>query len=469
MGELKDVVGISNDVIKGASGVLKAVTSGYGRRSISRLAKDAIFQMPMIISSDIDTEDAMAIAHAFEKEEAGFVVAAMALDHNVDRTKYGNTREFLKTFHNDSSVPAAVYNSGNLVLESCIAGTCEGVYVDPMMLASLRTDRDDRFDLDVVNEMYLPYVRTMRKLQDRIDIATEASGGGGGRPKNKPEDPVEKLRNQFKANKTLVSSANSNKGTAEWDGTVGTSKNKDAFYRAHPNAQRDKNLATGYATRSKFDIPVDSGQAPAIKNKEAKFDLMEPTLITVTLTNYNGQSVWKDSIVLGVKVMLRLVPSGQMVANMIDAAEDRAIFKFIKFTKGEYDVFDILFGKSKYKKMGIENAKGKWLAALKKRATVDNVSRFSGNRLLPSTSIIMTETEVLEVKRACGVDLHDMRNINQIFKKYFLLGFGIYDTNTRVLSAVFDGDSNFTHVPMSSLVATLKKETDLLANNARRF
>lgn len=456
---------VVQDVTRLGTGVLKAVVSGYGRRSISRLAKDAIFQMPMIISSDIDTDDTMAIAHAFEKEEAGFVVAAMSLDHNVDRTKYNNTREFLKTFHNDSSVPAAIYNSGNLVMESCIASVNDGkVYIDPMMLAALRTDKDDRFDMDVVNEMYLPYVRTMRKLQDRLDAATEAVD---------PDTKKELGKNAAKivANRNAVNSANSADSFAEkeWDSKFGTARAKSKLYSDHPNVQTGKDLASAYVKRSKFDIPVDSGVAASIKSKEAKFDTMEPTIINVTLTNYNGQAIWKDSVTLGIKVMLRLVPSGQMVANMIEAAEDRAIFKFIKYTKGEYNVFDILFGKSKYKKMGIENAKGKWLAALKKRATVDNVTKFAGHRLLPSTSIIMTETEALEVKRACGVDLHDMRNVNQIFKKYFLLGFGIYDTETRIMHAVFDGDSNFTQVPMHTLVSAVKHDTDLLASSQRRF
>ena len=262
------------------------------------------------------------------------------------------------------------------------------------------------------------------------------------------------------------------RGTGEYANTVTDKLNqgKEIFFTKHPKAQTAKNVVSGYSKASTTTAIYDRNKANQIKQSDSLFATLQPTIVEVGITNYTGGNVWSDTLTLGVKAMVRLVPTGQMVANMCDAAQDRAIFKAIKFTKGEINALDILFGKNKYKNLGIENGKGKWLSALKKRRMIDNISSVLGiGRLTPTTSIIITENEALEIKNLTGIDFHDKSNINRLFKKYFLLGFGIYDTDTKILHAMFDGDNDFTQVPFRAMVAGIKKETDLLANPQKRF
>jgi len=519
----------------------KALATGYGRRSISRLAKEAIFQFPCIFSADIDTDEQSVIAHAYEREFASFVVAAMSLNHDVNRDKYITTGEFLKTLHNNTNVPAAIYNSGNILMESAQIVT-EYAAVDPIVLQSLWTCDDNRFDTSCINDMYKPFTRTARQIAERIGMATEAGFGTTDEDeyydkKNIDEDfqirqenrksweqanrdraqqrqkDIEHARDrrekqedyarqradsesdyQRKRRDQLsdyerqrkdrederygktVNAVHTKKynssGTGEFGNVVTDKLNrgKEDFYARHPKAQTAKNVANGYAKASTTAAVYDRNKANQIKQSDSPFATLQPTIIEVGITNFTAGNVWADTLTLGVKAMIRLVPTGQMVSNMCEAAKDRAIFKAIKITEGETKLCDILFGKSKYKNLGIANAKGKWLGALKKRRLIDNIASVTGvGRLTPTTTIVITEAEALEIKNLTGIDFHDKGNVMRLFKKYFLLGFAIYDTDTKILTAIFDGDNDFTQVPFRALVASIKKETDLLSSSSKRF
>ena len=49
-----------------------------------------------------------------------------------------------------------------------------------------------------------------------------------------------------------------------------------------------------------------------------------------------------------------------------------------------------------------------------------------------------------------------------MMEKYFLLGFGIYDTEGKMLNMIYDGESEFTTYSMRAMIADVKKETNLL-------
>ena len=60
-----------------------------------------------------------------------------------------------------------------------------------------------------------------------------------------------------------------------------------------------------------------------------------------------------------------------------------------------------------------------------------------------------------------GIRLSEIHNALKLINKYYLLGFGIYDTNSRTLSMMFDGDADFASVSISSLKGSNNKEVDL--------
>ena len=187
----------------------------------------------------------------------------------------------------------------------------------------------------------------------------------------------------------------------------------------------------------------------------------------------NGSSTqWTQNVVLGVKMMIRMIRSDFMTSNMADAAKNsNVIFKYIKWTKGEYGLLDLLFNNSENKEMATtsKNDSSHWWKALRRRKMINNITHlFEQGTVLPSTTIIMTSSEVQQVASLTGVDLSTQYNALKLLNKYYLLGFGIYDTESDILSMIFDGESDFSEVTLSSLKGNNNKEVSIMDSKEMR-
>ena len=52
-----------------------------------------------------------------------------------------------------------------------------------------------------------------------------------------------------------------------------------------------------------------------------------------------------------------------------------------------------------------------------------------------------------------------------MMNKYFLLAFGIYDTEAKLLDIIYDGESQFSTQSIREIAAKNKKDTNLLTSN----
>jgi hypothetical protein len=204
--------------------------------------------------------------------------------------------------------------------------------------------------------------------------------------------------------------------------------------------------------------------------KNDKLTALEPTMVNVTVTRHNnnpgsGPSVYLQTITLGVKAMVRLVKSDLMVANMVEAAKNaNAIFKFIRWTKGEIKfVRDFVFGISEAKASALAKSsiESKVLKSSKKRKKINNISKFLDNEVFPTLTIVMTTYEVLQVKNICGVDLSQLYNALKLMNKYYLLAFSIYDPDTQTLQTLFDGDDDFSYATIGTMKSQENKDINL--------
>ena len=78
---------------------------------------------------------------------------------------------------------------------------------------------------------------------------------------------------------------------------------------------------------------------------------------------------------------------------------------------------------------------------------------------------IITESEALSIQQALGVDPHNPADVAKMMNKYFLLAFGIYDTENKLLDIMYDGESQFSTESIRELAAKNKKDTNLLSMN----
>ena len=102
---------------------------------------------------------------------------------------------------------------------------------------------------------------------------------------------------------------------------------------------------------------------------------------------------------------------------------------------------------------------------MKKSAAKNKKARKVLRNSNPNTTVIITESDAHLIHEQCGVDPNNPASVIKMMDKYFLLGFGIYDTEAKMLKIIYDGESDFTEVSLRSMMAESKKETNLLAMN----
>ena len=96
---------------------------------------------------------------------------------------------------------------------------------------------------------------------------------------------------------------------------------------------------------------------------------------------------------------------------------------------------------------------------------MNGVGKFMNNEVLPTTTIIITTYEAARIKEECHVDLEVLQNAVKLLNSYYLLAFGIYDTEQGSLKVLFDCDTDWGYTNITSLKTSVNKTNDLLNQN----
>lgn len=404
----------------------KVIAKYVSNTSLTKLAKDSIFQFPVIISASIDNDEIFVMAKSFERSYASMMVSVISMSSYIDLNKYGKEDylvNFLRRFHSNTNIGGNIIASESISISDANILPQENVV--GVNVAALWDSVYESVDNTSINDMYRPFKRTTRILEDALEAGTFANKITVGTKKN----------------------------------TIATIDNADTI-----------------ALMGQKDVVNDEGK-PIRNSKSDKFNQvvksdymtdMAPTMINVTVVaDATGKgATWTQSVVLGIKAMVRMVKSGVMVNNMMDAFKDRGLFKWLSWTKGEISTAELIFGAGKAMQDGYAAGKGdNWLKLLRERKMAQGINKILGKRLLPNASIVITESEALAIKEATGVDPHNPADVQKMMNRYFLLAFGIYDTENKLLDVMYDGESQFSTESIRELAAKNKKDTNLLAMN----
>lgn len=413
----------------------KVIAKYVSNTSLTKLARDSIFQFPVIISSSIDNDEIFVMAKSLERNYASMMVSVISMSSYIDLSKYGKEDyliKFLRRFHSNANIGAQIYANESFAIESANILPQENVV--GVNVAALWDSAFESCDMDSINDMYRPFKRTAHILEDALEASKMSFG-----------EKYDKNGNQISDPKLVIDRADS----------IANSGDKNVIYEDKEN--------------EKMKLPQrgnDKNVNQVVKS-EYMTD-MAPTMINVSfIADATGKGdTWTQNVVLGIKAMVRMVKSGVMVNNMLDAFKDRALFKWIKWTNGEVSTAELIFGASKAAQDGYEAAtKDNWLKKLRGRKHMQKINKILGRRLLPNASIIITETEAIAIQEACGIDPHNAADAAKMMNKYFLLAFGIYDTEAKLLNIIYDGDSQFSTQSIREIAAKNKKDTNLLASS----
>ena len=409
-----------------AIGTGKVVAKYVSNTSLTKLAKDSIFQFPVIISASIDNDEIFVMAKSLERSYASMMVSVISLSNYVDLTKYGKEDyliNFLRRFHSNTNIGGNIIASESISISEANILPQENVV--GVNIASLWDSVYESVDNESINDMYRPYNRTKHILENALEESMTVKIGDSKDPKI-------------------------------------TINNADAISKLG-----DKN--TAYTDKDGNTKAIRGGATKP--NQVVKSDYMTdmaPTMINVTVVaDATGKgATWTQSVVIGIKAMVRMVKSGVMINNMMDAFKDRGLFKWLSWTKGEISTAELIFGAGKAMQDGYAAGKGdNWLKTLRERKMMQGINKILGKRLLPNASIIITESEAIAIHDALGIDVHNPADVKKMMNRYFLLAFGIYDTENKLLDIMYDGESQFSTESIRELAAKNKKDTNLLAMN----
>lgn len=379
----------------------KIVAKIVKKNSISKLAKDSIFQFPTYISASIDTDEIFILNKSIERNYASLMASVASLYNYVDLEKYGSIIEYLRTFHTNNI-------GGKVTLESAMIDT-DAKVVD-VNLKSLWDCVTEQVDTTCINDMYRPFERTKRILSDAMEAASVThildvdAGLNVGSKRRVIDTPLGKSEKivDFKTNNSLV---------------------------------RDDSLMNMTPTLLNLSFVVDTAKG----------------------------NMYTQNVLIGIRGAVRMIRSSAMVSNMVESTKNGLIFKIISYTKGEISTAEFLFGFGAAAKEGIDAArKDKWIASLAKKKYDNKVQNLIGRKMLPNASVIITEQEAMEIKAQCGVDFHNVSHVKKFFNNYFALNFGIYDTESKVLDIISDVDTEFNSYSLKTLIAQNQKETNVL-------
>ena len=399
----------------------KVIAKYVSNTSLTKLAKDSIFQFPVIISASIDNDEIFVMAKSFERSYASMMVSVISMSSYIDLNKYGKEDylvNFLRRFHSNTNIGGNIIASESVSISDANILPQENVV--GVNVAALWDSVYESVDNTSINDMYRPFKRTTRILEDALEAGTFAK---------------------------TITIGNTSIDNADTIAKIG-----------QKNVVNDEGKPIRNSKSDKFNQVVKSDYMTD----------MAPTMINVTVVaDATGKgATWTQSVVLGIKAMVRMVKSGVMVNNMMDAFKDRGLFKWLSWTKGEISTAELIFGAGKAMQDGYAAGKGdNWLKLLRERKMAQGINKLLGKRLLPNASIVITESEALAIKEATGVDLHNPADVQKMMNRYFLLAFGIYDTENKLLDVMYDGESQFSTESIRELAAKNKKDTNLLAMN----
>jgi hypothetical protein len=468
------------------------------------MAKDSILQFPTIMSSGINTEDAVVIAKALERQYASFLLTVFSLNNSVNYDLYGGVLGFIKSIHNNENIPDVISYGSDLISTAneikSLESATEMQTITTRDIMECWNCIDDEVESKSLNDIYLPETKFLKAMEtylgDKVDDAknvfNDIKTGATPDPKHNKtgwyrKDDKDESREggtnvSTQETKEIVYKMQMNK-----DGSLKLDKNNKPMFELDKNGQRVpvmdgknpkmavtssvtttiKQGSSKSATTSPYTVSANS---PAIIRND-KITMLEPTMMEVQFIMHGSSSmnggaanVHLQNVIIGIKSMIRLVSPNIMIPNMIDSVEgSRNAFKFIKWTQGEFKfIRDLIFGISSAKDEAIKSkTASRWWAALKKRKR--NSKLFMGNqvKISPISTIVMTAQEVEEVKNATNLDLRDPSVAIKMMDNLFLLGFMIYDSETEIVSSLFDGFDEFADMTIGSLRTNNGKDIDM--------
>lgn len=433
MGMIEDIVNLMR---KGPqlSSELDAVK--INTKSVARGANDATLQFPCIVTETIPSDMAITVSRVMERVYASFTQSWLSLHPVIDISIDKNPIQFLKKFHQ------------NVKWESVETRMLEDNEIVDLFESVLKKDY----------KLYMSHDNTYGIFFNTADKPTAAmleSFTNGMREylsdfdtrfmKEAPDDGQEDLTFSQAVVNGIQAQAERDRKTAENDSKYKTSGGTYA-----PKLQER-------------DIKKTNDMLPYA---------MEVRLMAV---NEKNEFVQWINFVVGVKTVLHLVKSDDMIGNIIMVLKNRSMFnKILRWTSGEISLWKNIIldlDSLKYDAVAKADKRSPFFRTLKKlkekKLGLHNGTVPHG--IIPNSTIVVTEYEVDQIRKLSGMDIHDVKIAKSILNKLFLMTFIVVDNANGLVDILYDGATAFQTYTLESLEREVSLNSNKLGKEIGRM
>lgn len=512
---VKDIVDILTD-LKDFDEVqfINNVNAKRSFKSITSATKDLILTFPVLVSTDIDPDNAIMIAKAQEKKMASLLhilFTAISVGNNED------VYDYVKKFHANVGSLDGSLDSYSAALDK-LATTFGESYdatlkIDHAVLNSVLEDlKESNYVLpDNVNESSLESYKVVPGYRTGYNDMiiqearrTDTSRNAGFGPGVSTDFNIDYDERNFRGNGVAfaqgalpgfglnydtdtdyVTSHTTRHGntytiTAQ-DGTI-INMGEDEYnnllrYTSYNNSEKpgppretiQRRIDQG--PRTKDMGPIDHAKymesmtkahnAVILNNEYKKANELQPTMMVVNFMKHTEEhGDYINTAVIGIKCKIYPISSSDIVNRISGKLRDKSFLtNFVRATTNEIGFFrDFLFAvdqaKFDAKSYGRQATSNKLWKVLERRGAKSKFRRSLKmyNDATAISTLVMSENDAEYLKKTESIDIMNVSRARKIMDEYNFLCLVVANQSTEVASFLYDtGDDTFEMIPFSGL------------------
>ena len=403
-----------------------ALKEDLSKKSIASAARDSILQFPCLISDSVSVDMANATAKYLDRAYADYVRIALSMISNVDISVDATPSQFLRKIHQ------------NMKLESV-------------------SEEDERI---IKEHFYDGDLCLMVNNVKGVALAFESYKG----TKNNTlyQLNIESCREWLKDYDLLP--------FTEADNLTQSELMNGILQNAAKNAEMDREKHAQVLTKDQ--------KVPQLLNDRdvKKANDVQPYAIQIRLStiNENNEFVGYWDLVIGIKTIMHLIKSDEIVENIARSIANRSVmFNFIRWTTGEISFIKDLLLHIDDLKFDINNrAKGysAWFPTLKRlKDRKISFKNFRANQLIPNSSLVISSYEVTTLEKDYGIVIKDVGIAKRLINNLFLMTLVIIDEASQTLDILYQDSSSFETYALETLKREVSLNSNRLANEIGRM
>lgn len=447
MGSLGDIL----KEIKNAPRVINNISQSNIRgKSMIRRAKDATFQFPMIIPKSCPIDMATACTRMMDRVYAGYTQIALGNNSTMNMALDSSPTQFLKRFHQNIKFEQAIADLAvpederEAYMEKAYNGEYR-VFADPdrkFFMLFNAADKKLGMMLESNREGLKPYLSEINMSKQMRDIF-ESGYEEGYTEAESDETNAEDLT------QALLDGKLKQQQLADRRALADIAKNNAA-------ALRGPQLTDGDIKRMNDMTPY------AVQ-------------IRLSVVNSADEFVQYMDIVVGIKTVLHLVDTDDMISNLEKALQNRSgLFRFLRWTTGEISlVKDLLLNMDDLRFDAANQNAGKSplfgnLKRMKRRGV--GMSGFAmPHGLIPNATLLVTSYEVDHMKNTYGIDMREESVAKKLMEGLDLMTFIICDDGAGTVDILYDGDATFQTYALESIEREVSMNSNKLGREIGRM